>query len=355
MASVSSRLRRLRLQRGFSAPQLASRAGVTRQTIYAMEAGSYVPNTLVALRLAQALETTVEALFSLEPAPPKPTRPVELLAPGLSPGQAVRLCTVGRKTIAVPSPAMPLGLPDADAVLVSGHSVETLEGELGRRLLIAGCDPGLAVLARHLARRTGVELITAGCSSTQALGWLKAGQVHVAGSHLPDSLNQVRKTFPRGGYKVVSFAAWEEGLVVAKGNPHGIRGVEDLASPRLTMVNREPGAGSRILLDAELRRLGIPAPRLRGYQRIASGHIAAAWQVSTGAADCCVANRAAGQAFGLDFLPLVRERFDLVIPHRHFDLPAMQSLLDGLQELALRRELQLLGGYDTTVTGQMVS
>jgi molybdate-binding protein/DNA-binding XRE family transcriptional regulator len=360
----------IRGERGISAAALASKVGVSRQTIYAIEAGSYVPNTTIALQLARALEVSVEDLFALEAESPAERRSgVEVLAAGMSmrPGQALRLCRVGNRTMAVQASPVPAYLPAADGVLLDAGvqgkaTVQSFDDEdaATKRLLVAGCDPGISVLAQHAARDAGVEIVAAGCSSSQALKWLKDGKVHIAGSHLRDeatgqpNLAAVKKVFPRGGYRMVTFAVWEAGLVVARGNPKGIRGVADLGRPEVTLVNRELGAGSRFLLDHHLDLCGLGAEQVHGYRDIARGHLPAALHVYAGKADVCVATSAAARAFGLDFLPLASEQYDLVIPRRYDSLPAVQTLLDLLNRAKLRRQLQALGGYDTSCTGQMV-
>jgi molybdate-binding protein len=145
---------------------------------------------------------------------------------------------------------------------------------------------------------------------------------------------------------------WEEGIVTATGNPKDIRGVEDFSRKDIRIVNRESGAGSRNLLDAQLKRLKISPDQVAGYQTIASGHLAAASEVRTGAADCCMATRAAARAFGLGFIPLLTERYDFAIQRRHLDLPAIQALLNTLNRAGFRRELDCAGGYDTRASGQ---
>ena len=222
---------------------------------------------------------------------------------------------------------------------------------------MAGCDPGISVLARHV-QATGVDLVLAHRNSTQALELLKQGTIHIAGTHLRDeasgesNIPHVGRLFPKRSVAVISFALWEEGILTARGNPKGIRGIEDLAHPEISIVNREPGAGSRRLLDASLERLEIPTQRVRGYERIAAGHLAAAWQVRTGAADCAIATGAAARLFGLGFIPLVAERYDLVLRRTHLELPAVQTLFDTLSRSRFRRELEAIGGYDTAPAGQ---
>jgi putative molybdopterin biosynthesis protein len=367
---IANHLGAHRQRRGLSAADLARAAGVSRQTIYAIESGSYVPNTAVALRLARTLEAGVEDIFSLAsdaPAVPPPTEHVTLLPQPDTPhaGDPVELCRVDRRTMAsVPSP-LPWYLPTADAVLVDAPAragkatVQLFHGDcdLANRILVAGCDPGISVLARHMLR-AGVELVVAQRNSSQALALLKQGVIHVAGTHLRDessgesNLPAIHRLFARKTVAVISLAVWEEGLVLAPGNPKSIRSVADFARRDVRIVNREPGAGSRILLDAQLARLGIAPQNVRGYSRVAGGHLPAAWQVRSGDADCCIATRAAARVFGLDFIPLASERYDLAIRRHHLDHPPVETLLDTLNRASFRRELEGLGGYDTSAAGR---
>jgi len=372
MSEIATHLADLRRKRGISAIHLAAAAGVSRQTIYAMEAGTFVPNTAVALRLARALQTTVEQLFALpdsEPAPHLRSEPAALL-PGSGAthaGQAVQLCRVEKRLIASPPPAMPWYLPTADAVVAgsTGRQGRTrvqifeADSDFSNRLLVAGCDPGISVLARH-AQPAGIELVLAHRNSSQSLALLKDGSVHVAGTHLKDeasgesNLPQIGRLFPKNSVAVIAFAVWEEGILAASGNPKNIRGIDDFARKDVSIVNREAGAGSRALLDSHLHRLGIAARAVRGYDRLAPGHLPAAWQVQSGAVDACLATRAAARVFGLHFIPLVTERYDLVIRKQQLDSPRMQNLLDTLSRSGFRRELEGFGGYDTRVAGQRV-
>jgi len=231
------------------------------------------------------------------------------------------------------------------------------DDDFRNRILVAGCDPGISVLAHHV-RAAGVELVLAHRNSSQALALLKGGAVHIAGTHLRDqasgesNLPQIARIFPHKAVAVISFAVWEEGIVTARGNPKGIRGMEDLARKDVRIVNREKGAGSRLLLDSHLERLKINSKGVSGYGDEAAGHLSAAWQVRTGGADCCIATRAAARVFGLGFIPLVSERYDFAIRRKHLELPAIQTLLDTLNRGSFRRELEGIGGYDTRSSGQ---
>jgi molybdate-binding protein/DNA-binding XRE family transcriptional regulator len=370
--SVQNHLSAIRHRRGVGAADLARRVGVSRQTIYAIEAGSYIPNTEVALKLACALEVSVEELFSLETErrdAPRPLRSELLSASAPAKGQAVRVSRFGHRLISVPVNALPYFLPEADGVisrpgLSQGRTelvVFSQEDSFAKRLILAGCDPAIGLLAGMVERLSGIEIVSAAASSKLALSWLKEGKVHIAGSHLKDSetgefnLPIVRREYPEEDFAVVTFARWEEGLLTAKGNPKGIKKVADLARRSLRFVNREVGSGSRALLDNLLAQSGIPGSRLAGYDRVAFGHLAAAYAVCSGEADCCIATRAAARTFGLDFVPLQSERYDFVMRRKALELPSVQSFLDVLQKASLRRKLEVLAGYDTTQTGAVLA
>src|SRR5262249_28975393 len=179
-----------------------------------------------------------------------------------------------------------------------------------------GCDPAVTLLATAVRQR-GVELLWTEEGSRAALTGLARGEAHVAGCHLLDvatgqyNLPWVDRLVPFP-CQLVGFAVWEQGLIVAAGNPRGVRRRDDLPRPE----GREEGAGSRVLLDLALARAGIPAGAVRGYDCLASGHLAVAEAVRAGLADVGVGVRAAAIADGLDFIPLGEERYDLVVP-RH--------------------------------------
>lgn len=375
---VRNRLSEIRKSRGLTAAELAARIGVNRQTIYAIEAGTYLPNTELSLLLAGLLEVSVEEIFSLAP--------VSVEEPGLLParfldaeepvnGMPVRICRVGKGWMSVPVNAAPYYMPEADGLVARTPGpprarkreaearlmVFGREEEFHKRLLVAGCDPAASLLSRMTEREAGVEVVSAAASSKRALGWLKEGKVHIAGSHLEDprtgefNLPYIRREFPGEELVVVTFAHWEEGFVVAPGNPKGIGKVEDLARRGVTFVNREPGAGSRALLDKLAAAAGLEPERIHGYERIAHGHLAAAFAVSSGSADACVATRSAARAFALDFVPLHGARYDFVMRKETAALPLVQSFLDVLQRASLRRKLESLAGYDTTSTGAVLA
>jgi molybdate-binding protein/DNA-binding XRE family transcriptional regulator len=353
--------------------ELARRIGVTRQTVYAIEAGSYMPNTEVALRIARELEVRVEELFQLAEGGPSGAADM-ISAEYLSTmkpekGQAVRTCKVGARWVSVPVSAAPYHLPEADGVIAESRRKEarpnrpkvhlfSREASSSKRLIVAGCDPAASLLAGML-ERGGVDIVHAPASSQLALNWLRDGMVHLAGSHLEDTrtgefnLPFIHRQFASLEMVVVTFAEWEAGFVVATGNPKEIRRVEDLARKGIRFVNRETGSGSRALLDKLLRKANLSAAELRGYDRVVPGHLAAAYAVFAQDADCCLATQSAARAYGLDFIPLHRERYDFVLRRQTLELPQTQVFMDGLQRAALRRKLETLAGYDTARMGTL--
>ena len=368
---VENRLAQLRKSRGVGASDLARRVNVSRQTIYAIEAGTYVPNTEVALNLARHLEVTVDELFTLreDPAAAAERLAVEVLcSEPPSKGQPVRICQIGSRWVGVPASASPYYMPEADGIVrqfARGKGCADLlvfakDEAAQKRIVLAGCDPATGLMSRMVEKICGVDVVTAGASSKLALNWMVEGKVHIAGSHLEDqktgefNLPFLRKQFPREELTVVTFARWEEGFVVLQGNPKSIRSPEDLARKDVRFANREPGSGSRALLDKLLEKSGVEATHVAGYERVSFGHLAAAYCVVTGEADTCLATRSAAQTFNLDFVPLHSERYDLVMRRRTADLPAIKAFLDVLQRATLRRKLEVLAGYDTAQTGSVV-
>lgn len=368
---VENNLDKLRRKRGISVAKLAAAVGVSRQTVYAIESGEFVPNAAVALKLAAVLGVAVEEIFRLsgEALAPHRTENAELLLKDwhARAGQPVTLCRVNGRLIAAPPEPGTWSLPEADGVLKnswegpaapSKTSVELLgdNARFDHRVLMAGCDPGASVLARHL-RRQGVELVVSYQNSSRSLELLKAGVIHIAGTHLRDektgesNLPMIQKMFGKEAVSVFSFALWEEGIAVAPGNPKQIRSIDDLARRDIRLSNRESGAGSRVLLDSLLTRAGIASKLVSGYEKIALGHLPSARQVQMGRADCCINTSAAARVFGLDLVPLVVKRYDLVLYEKYLSLAPIQAVLDMLARASFRHELESLGGYDMKTAG----
>jgi len=350
---MQNRLATLRKARGVSAIDLAARVGITRQAIYAIEAGTYMPNTAVALKLARILESSVEDLFSIEeetaPVDARPFEPLDAAMP-LGPGEPVQVCKVGRRAIGVAPARFPAWLPMADGIVAaSGRAVLARQPDDSNRLLLAGCDPALSVLARH-ARDAGIDIVLANANSAHSLECLRAGKIDIAGSHLSEPISGGRL------FSVITFALWEEGFVVQRGNPRRIRGIADLVNPAVRFVNREEGSGSRRLFDKLIAGAGMTAANVNVNGGTASvpGHLAAAWAVASGVADCCIAAQSAARRFGLDFIPLAAERFELVLHKRDLTRRAVQVTLEVLNRARFRRQLEMIAGYDVTRAGEAV-
>jgi molybdate-binding protein/DNA-binding XRE family transcriptional regulator len=363
-----SRLKTFRAASGLSQSELADRVGLTRQAIYMIEAGRYLPNATTALRLARALECKVEDLFLLEDE--SPSVEAELLADS---GNRMKLWKAGGRFRALPLSAMgdaSRGLLSADAILAERPArpkrkvvLQALEepATLERQIAVAGCDPALFVIADRLMRGPDpLPVVVWSMGSTDALSELAKETVHLAGVHLRDAAGDfnlpfLRKHFGRKRMTVVTLAFWQMGLVVAPGNRKSIRSVEDLGRRGLRIVNRERGSGARQLLDRRLAEAGISPRNVSGYERVLRLHTEVAREVFEERADAAVAPLAVARLLGLDFVPLETERYDLVVPRELVDQhPSVQRLLDALSTRAVRRELDALGGYDTTHTGELV-
>src|SRR5437763_2789426 len=372
MARLETGLRRARLKSGLKQSELAKRAGISRQTLSVLESGRGKPSTSVALHLARVLGCRVEELFWLRDEAGEIT--AELAAGAEGPrtkSERVVIGSIAGRWVAHPlSREDPLALTTpADAVLVRGQRADQTvrlralrsPEALQANVLVAGCDPGLAVLAGHVEDRwPGQRLRWIPVSSDAALKMLGRGHAHVAGAHLFDeeageyNLPFVRRAFGGRPMVLVTFAHLEEGFAVAKGNPRRIRKPEDIARPEVRFVNREPGAGARRLLDRLLRKARVPSSAVEGYDRLLGGHLQVSQAVAMGAADVGVVARSAAVAHGRHFVPLSEERFERVFPKEWRGDARAGRIVETLEGRAFRRELASLGGYDTRRSGQLV-
>ena len=375
--SIENRLRQMREAQGLSQADMAAQAGVTRQAIYAIEAGDYLPTTGVALRLAGALRCRVEELFSLSDSGDL----VEgaFLGGGVAPssraGLRVKVASVGGRVLVRPVATLGTVLNftvPADGLMVGSSPGQSLRegGRVRVRLLrdrrsidaevtVAGCDPSIFLAGEYLRRRQGAATVVGWTmGSGAALQALLHGEVHAAGVHVVDdktgehNLPFLRRHLRKGAYTVVTFAAWEQGLLAAPGNPKGIRTVADVSRKGVTLVNREEGAGARLLLDRRLAARGIKAVQVSGYRRLASSHLEVARRIAEGQADVGVGVRSAATLLGLSFVPLQEERYDLVMPTTYLSThPGLSMLLDTMTTRAFRQEIESLGGYDVREMG----
>jgi putative molybdopterin biosynthesis protein len=360
---VRIELRVHRHGRGLTQDGLASRVGLSRQALGAIERGEAVPSVEVALRLAAVLGVPVEDLFRL--APPVSSPPPYAGEPPLPVGTRVRESSVAGTPVLVPAegrsgagPELASGVVDGDGLPPRSLPVPpTVHGPgSSPQVILAGCDPATTLLQGLLRQKTGIELLWMPSGSRAALSALGRGRAHLAGFHLsgegaergPSGL-LASLPFP---CTVVGFAVWEQGIMLAPGNPLGVAGVTDLARPDLRFLNREMGSGSRAMLDRALRRSGVEGADIPGYDRTtASGHWSVAQGVASGAADAGVGIRAAARSFGLAWAPLEEERYDLVIPDHLLDDPGVAAVLDLLESSVLRAQVESLGGYDVGPMG----
>ena len=142
-----------------------------------------------------------------------------------------------------------------------------------------------------------------------------------------------------------------QGLMLASGNPLHIKGLEDLARPGLRYVNRQKGSGTRVLIDYLCRQKGIDTAAIYGYEREEFTHTSVAAQIASGTADAGMGIWSAAKLYGLDFLPVCMEQYDLLIPDSAFDTPMVQRLLEVLQSGAFRARMEALGGYTLSRPG----
>jgi putative molybdopterin biosynthesis protein len=372
-SSTGANLRLARQARGFSQQQLASMAGVSRQAVSAVESGHSDPSLRVALALAQALGLSVEELFG----PGEPATPVTAVsvAPLRGRTDRVALAPVGDRFVALPLrgdtgaglgflPAGGLANPASGAVpaAVSGRDGAGLElipvrpiGPPRPTLVVAGCDPALPLLATPLALLDPpVAFAWWPCGSAAALRLAGQGLVHVAGVHTQGDGIESGRPLPDGA-DVVGFTAWREGLAVRPDLKSVVTGLDAIAKHGLRIVNREPGAEARRLLDAERQRLGLDGADLPGYDAQAAGHLQVASAVAAGLAEAGVASEPAARAYGLAFVPLAEERFSLVIPGEHTASREVQALLKVLSSPWLLAQLGSLPGYDATTCGDRLT
>jgi len=315
--------------------------------------------------------------------PPRelPTEPARLTRKITSPAgdeDYVRVAVgrVGENLLAAPlarGAGVITSLVQADGLVVLPPGVQGVEAgeavtvrlyrsraELEETIVCIGShDLTLDLLAQFLAERSR-RLVTSNVGSQGGLVALKRGEAHLAGSHLLDpdtgefNISYIRQYMPGMPVKVVALAGREQGLIVRPGNPKHIRSLADLSRPDVKFVNRQRGAGTRVLLDYHLKQQGISSASIRGYNQEEYTHLGVAAAVASGRADCGLAISAAAQALQLDFVPLFQERYDLVIPKRYADSELLAPLFDVLHEGRFREGVAQLPGYDISVMGTLI-
>jgi molybdate-binding protein len=292
---------------------------------------------------------------------------IRVSEPGALPGSRVSAARVRDRLVGYPLRGKGLygeGFQSADGELgASGNTIRLFDPgkHIERTAVVLGCDPAFGLLGAHLTRHArDLRVLSRFASSLRATLALGAGDAHLAGTHLHNreggesNLTLARRTLPGQEVAVVAFSDFEEGLMVARGNPLAIRSAADLGGSGARLVNREEGAALRGLLDDRLAASGVPQAAVTGYDTLVSSHEEGARAVAAGRADAALGLRAIAEAHGLDFVHMETVRCDLIVPCDLMDHPAVSAILDLLQTGPLRRDLASLPGYDSGSTGRLI-
>ena len=366
--SVKNSLHTARKKAGLTQEELAQASKISRQAYVSIESGKSVPSTEVALRIAKKLQIRVEELFSLDDSTENLIE-AELIGDpaNVTAGSRMQVVQFGSRLLTRPLKeglSVSHILNPADAIAVATHDNQQVDLKMLNQtaantptLVLAGCDPAASIIAAMM-RDLGVRLIWEEAESIPSLRALARGEIHIAGCSFKDNVSGlynlplVKEIVPFP-CTIIRFAIWRQGMIVTAGNPKSIKHIDDLAMPNVTFINRQKGAGSRGLLNRLIWEAGMSAKNIHGYEMIAHGDLATAEMVASGMADCGIGIEASARANELDFLALNEEPYDLVIPNHFLDLPVVQSLLSLLKLRDFRRQIESLGGYDTTPMGTL--
>lgn len=245
------------------------------------------------------------------------------------------------------------------------HSIPLQINEMtcDKGLVICGQDIVLDILARHLEQHPkGIQALRSYIASYNSLYALYHGKVQVSAAHLWDgdtgqyNIPYVKRMVPGIPLVVVHVGCRMQGFYVSKGNPKNIKGWEDLKRPDISITNREKGCGTRVLLDEHLRLMGIYGSSIKGYNTEYLSHLAVASSVARGEADLGLGNeKVALQVQGVDFIPLQKERYELVIKKEDLAKPEFQAIIEIINSDNFKMEIYGIGGYDLNETGKIVS
>jgi putative molybdopterin biosynthesis protein len=255
------------------------------------------------------------------------------------------------------------GLPEQQPV--RAELLRPLASIIDTIVVVGSHDNTLDVLSDQL--RAGGRGITLSSSHVGSMGGLmavKKGLCHLAGTHLLDTedgsynISYLRRYLPElyneGQLRLVHLVDRQQGLILPAGNPKGIRGIEDLSREDVTLINRQGGSGTRILLDYRLKSRSMDPADIRGYENEEFTHMAVAVAVLSGAADVGLGIYAAARALGLDFIPVVTEKYDLLMRADFFESRRGRILLEAIGSTAFQRRVAALGGYDTEGMGKVL-
>jgi putative molybdopterin biosynthesis protein len=290
----------------------------------------------------------------------------------------VKLGQVDERIVATPLPrgaGSITSITEADGIIRIPNHIEglkdheTVNAELLRPLssirrtivIVGSHDNTLDVLADQIkAKHSHLTLSSSHVGSMGGLMAIKRGVCHLAGSHLLDpkdgsyNVSYIKNILAQIDVKLVNLVFREQGLMVTRGNPKSIKGIEDLARGDISFINRQAGSGTRILLDYRLNQIGIDPEDINGYHHEEFTHMAVAVAVLSGTADTGLGIHAAAAALGLDFIPVVTEQYDMIIPSQHFESENIQLLLEAVNSPEFKNRVEALGGYSTKKTGTII-
>jgi len=279
----------------------------------------------------------------------------KLLAAPLSRGSGVITSLVRADGIAI----LPRGVQGMDAGSPLTVRLYRTPKELEQTIFAIGShDMTLDLLAHHIIPHQR-RLVSANVGSLGGLIALRRGETHIAGTHLLDAetgeynLSYLRQYLPDTPIRLVTWAYRKQGLLVAKGNPLSISGLADLTREEVHYINRQRGAGTRVLLDYHLGKLGIASEAIQGYHQEEFTHLAVAAAIASGRADCGMGVAAAAKALDLDFIPLFDERYDLAMPLKFAEDDLLRPLFELMQDESLRAAISTMPGYDVSDMGNV--
>ena len=339
-----NRIKQFREERGWSQQELATRAGLSRTGISAIEMGKLVPSTLAAMALAQVFGCKIEELFQLGgqniihwawPPSKEPCRYWRAM--------------VGGKLLLYPVEISQLGMVPQDGVFREGRLFDNPFADPLRTLVLAGCDPAVGLLAAEYARTTHFRMLVLSRSSRQSLNLLRDGLVHVAGLHLAESRSpeknvKAAKEILKVPFRLLRVANWQEGLTLAP--ELDFKTIKQVLSAHVRWVGREPGSGARQVLDEVLDGAAAPSFIARDHQGVVEA-------VRSGWADAGISVRLVSEEAGLRFIMVRDEAYDLCIPEQYMDDPRVMGLVEVIKSNPLRNMLGDLPGYDVKETGEL--
>ena len=288
----------------------------------------------------------------------------------------VNIGRVGNRTVATPLPRAAgsittltraegiLRIPALSEGVMQNEEMEAEllvdEEEILNTVVVIGShDMTIDVLADEIRRRGhNIRISSGNVGSLGGLMALRKGTSHVAGSHLLDTetgeynIAYVKRYLKGISVSIFHLVLRDQGLILAKGNPKGIGGIHDLTREDVTFVNRQGGSGTRVLFDYKLEQLGVMPEGIKGYGHEEFTHMAVAVDVLSGAADCGLGIFAAAKALKLDFIPIEKEQYDLIIPSSILENSNIQSILDTIASRRFKDRVSELGGYDPSQSGQ---